>query len=200
MCTISDTKVTTSIISTVRRSIRKPISKCAPPEVIHWYTVPLKVWPSSTSMKMRSETKNDTATSRMVMRCVHARPSVLPNSPAATAPASGAKGTSRYKLSMSSLTFQLAEVIHVNGAQIAEQHHQDRQPDRRFGCCHGEDEKYEHLPCGVVQVMRKGDEIGVHRKQHQFDRHQQHDDVLAVEENAHHAYGEQQRPQHQIMR
>jgi hypothetical protein len=34
MCTISETKVTTSIISTVSWSIRKPISSLRPPDSI----------------------------------------------------------------------------------------------------------------------------------------------------------------------
>jgi hypothetical protein len=47
--------------------------------------------------------------------------------------------------------------------------------------------------------MRKCDEIHVHCQQHQFDRHQQDDDVFPVEENANDADGEQNRPEDKIM-
>src|SRR5258706_255968 len=48
--------------------------------------------------------------------------------------------------------------------------------------------------------MREGDEIEVDREQHELDRHEQHDDVLAVEEDADHRDGEQRRSQHQEVR
>src|SRR5262245_32412359 len=48
--------------------------------------------------------------------------------------------------------------------------------------------------------MREGDEVQVDREQHQLDRHQQHDQVAAVEEDADHADREQDRAQHQEVR
>src|SRR5690606_34426156 len=45
----------------------------------------------------------------------------------------------------------------------------------------------------VAQLTREGDEVDVDRQQHQLDRHQQHDDVLAVEEDAREADAEQHR-------
>ena len=79
---------------------------------------------------------------------------------------------------------QGADVVDVDGLQVAEQHHQDGEADRRFGGCHRQDEEHEHLAVQVAAELREGDEVGVHRQQHQFDRHQQHDDVLAVEKDA----------------
>ena len=32
-------------------------------------------------------------------------------------------------------------------------------------------------PREVAEVVREGDEVQVHREQHQLDRHQEHDDV-----------------------
>ena len=46
----------------------------------------------------------------------------------------------------------------------------------------GEHEQGKDLPDNVVQEAREGDEIDVHRKQDQLDRHQDDDHVLAVDE------------------
>ena len=64
----------------------------------------------------------------------------------------------------------------------------------------GKDEENEDLAVNVTQIVRKRDEVHVHGKQHQFDRHQQDDHILAVEENAQHAYGKQNAAEHQVMR
>src|SRR5262249_32878066 len=52
----------------------------------------------------------------------------------------------------------------------------------------------------VAQVMGEGDEVHVDRKQHELDRHQQDDHVLAVEKDSHDADGEQHRAENQEMR
>src|SRR5262249_24456670 len=71
--------------------------------------------------------------------------------------------------------------------------------DRRLRRGHREDEEHEHLPGQVVQEMREGDEVHVDGEQHQLDRHQQHDEVLAVEEDADHADREEEPPEDQVM-
>src|SRR5690606_3811004 len=48
-------------------------------------------------------------------------------------------------------------------------------------------------------VARKGDEIDVDREQHQLDRHQQDDDVLAVEEDAGDADAEQRGAKREVV-
>ena len=50
-----------------------------------------------------------------------------------------------------------------------------------------------------LAIMRKRDKVHIDRKQHQFDRHQQNDDVPAVQEDPDHADREKNRAQHQIM-
>ena len=87
------------------------------------------------------------------------------------------------------LALQTVEVFDINRGQVAEQHHQNGQADARLGGCHDEDEKYEELARKVVEVVREGDEIDIHRQQHQFDGHQEHDQVLPVEEDADDADG-----------
>ena len=42
----------------------------------------------------------------------------------------------------------------------------------------------EDLAHQVLQVGREGDEVDVHRQQHQLDRHQDDDDILTVQEDA----------------
>jgi hypothetical protein len=84
--------------------------------------------------------------------------------------------------------------------QVAEQHHQNGQADGRFRRRDGEDEEHEDLSVDIAQVMRKRDEVHVHRQQHQLNGHQQNDHVFAVEENAQHADGKQDAAQHQVMR
>jgi hypothetical protein len=49
---------------------------------------------------------------------------------------------------------------------------------------HGQDEEHEHLAGRVTEEAREGDEIGIDREQQQLDAHQQHDHVLAVDDDA----------------
>src|SRR5690606_19795409 len=85
----------------------------------------------------------------------------------------------------------------VDGAAGTEQRHQDRQADRRLRGRDRQDEEHEQLASRITQLAREGDEVDVDRKQHQLDRHQQDDDVLAVEEDAREADAEQHRAQRQ---
>src|ERR1019366_9841364 len=100
----------------------------------------------------------------------------------------------------SASTFQTVEIIDIDGVQITEQHHQNRQTDGSFGCGHGHNKEYEDLSGGIVQIMRKRQEVGIHRQQHHFDRHQQHDQVFTVQKDADHADGKQHGAQYKIMR
>src|SRR5690606_7798730 len=71
------------------------------------------------------------------------------------------------------------------------------QADRRLRGRDRQDEEHEQLAGRVAEPAREGDEVDVDRQQHQLDRHQQHDDVLAVEEDAREADAEQHRAQRQ---
>ncbi|SIT40995.1 hypothetical protein BN2475_270203 [Paraburkholderia ribeironis] len=51
----------------------------------------------------------------------------------------------------------------------------------------------------VAEVMRERDEIGVHCEQHQLDRHQDDEDVAAVQENADDADRKQDRAEDKVM-
>src|SRR5581483_4396657 len=138
----------------------------------------------------------------MVTLCAARRLTQRPPRPATIAPRSGAKAmmtaSSFSESRISSL--ERVEVLDVDGIEVAEKHHQDREADRRLGRRHREDEKYEHLAGGVAEEVREGDEVQVDGEQHQLDRHQQNDQVAAVEEDPDHADREQDRAQHQVVR
>src|SRR5215203_994360 len=95
--------------------------------------------------------------------------------------------------------FQAVEVFDINGLQIAKEHNQDRQSDGGLGGGHRENEEHENLARGIAEIMRKSDEIHVHRQQHELDRHQQDQHVLAVQEYPDHADREKDRAQYQVM-
>ena len=48
-------------------------------------------------------------------------------------------------------------------------------------------EQGEDLADEIAEECRKGDKVDVDGKQHQLDRHQDDDDVLAIEKNAENA-------------
>src|SRR3989344_8631229 len=104
------------------------------------------------------------------------------------------------KIIGTALSLETAQVFDVDGLAIAEHHHQDGEPDGRLGRGHREDEEYEYLSRGVTEVMRERDEVEIDGQQHELDRHQQDDEVLAGEKNADDAQREQDRPEDQIMR
>ena len=77
---------------------------------------------------------------------------------------------------------------------------QNRQADRGLGGSDGQYEKHENLPCGITQIMRKSDEVHIHREQHELNRHQQDDHVTSVQKNTDHSNGEQNRAKREEMR
>ena len=89
--------------------------------------------------------------------------------------------------------------IHVDAGFVAEQLHQNRQADGRFSSRHGQDEENKDLAVQVTQVVRERHEVHVDREQHQFNRHQQDDQVFAVQEDADHREREQNRTQCEVV-
>src|SRR6266851_6648908 len=202
MCTISDTKVTTAIIVTVRRSMRNPTWKRKVSPAAHVYTSPSRRAPCITCQSAASEAANEIATDRIADQCANALPSFQPKKPASAAPTSGENAAiqeSVIKSMVFLLSLEAAQVVHVDRAQVAEERDEDREPDRRLGRRHREDEEHEHLAGEVAQLVREGDEVRVDGKQHQLDRHQQDDEVLPVEEDADHADREEERAEDEVM-
>src|SRR6476660_1098634 len=91
------------------------------------------------------------------------------------------------------------DVFDGDGAAIAEIDDEDGEPDGGFRRRHGQHEHGEDLADQIPQVGREGDQIDVDGEQHQLDRHQDDDDVLAVEEDAEDPEGEQDRADREIM-
>src|SRR5690606_22961538 len=96
----------------------------------------------------------------------------VPNKPESTAPASGASAMTRERagtldifFSAPSSALEAVEFVDVDGVQVAEQQHQDGQPDGRLGRRHGQDEKDEHLARGIARPAGKGHEVDVDGQQ-----------------------------------
>jgi hypothetical protein len=83
------------------------------------------------------------------------------------------------------------EIFDVDAAAFAEQHHQDRKSYRRLGRGNGQNEEDEYLAADVAALTGKCHEIKIHREQHELNAHQQHDDILAIQEYPRHRDGEQ---------
>src|SRR5512139_2931436 len=107
--------------------------------------------------------------------------------PATIAAASGRKTMSWTFIS----ALHLVDVVHRDRAAVAEIYYEDRKADRRLAGRHGEHEHREHLSDQIAEIGGKGDEVDVHRQEDQLDRHQDDDDVLAIEEDPEHAEHEQ---------
>src|SRR5688572_6172119 len=97
-------------------------------------------------------------------------------------------------------TFQPVEILDVDGIDAAEEHDQYREPDRRLRGGNRQDEEDEYLPGSVAQEMRESDEIHVDGEQHELDRHQEDDHVLAVQEDPDDRNGEKNGREHEIVR
>src|SRR5690606_24379027 len=111
-----------------------------------------------------------------------------PNRPAIRKPASGRKTMAWYMLCRSAL--HRVDVFDGDRAADTEEGDEDRQPDRCLGSRDREDEQGKDLPHEISEGRRERHEIDIHREQDQFDRHQDDDHVLAVEEDAEHAHRE----------
>jgi hypothetical protein len=89
------------------------------------------------------------------------------------------------------LTLERIEFVHTDAGLVAEQQHQNSEPYGGLGGCHRQDEKHEYLTVHVIQVMGKRYEIRIHCKQHELDRHQQHDQVASVQKDTYDRQGKQ---------
>src|SRR6056297_3626135 len=127
--------------------------------------------------------------------CAAASPMNFQPKPQISAPTSGAK---RMIVSIASALHHV-DVFDVDGAPVAEEADEDGEPDCRLRRRDRENEKREDLPDQIAQIGRERHEIDVDGKQHQFDRHQDDDDVLPVQEEAEDAYDEQRRRHREVM-
>src|SRR5205085_5630195 len=91
------------------------------------------------------------------------------------------------------------DVFDRDGAAVAIENDEDGEADRGFRRGDREDQECKHLAREVIELGRERHEVDVDGEQDQLDRHQDDDDVLAVEENAENAQREQDRGNRQIM-
>src|SRR5664279_2389494 len=91
------------------------------------------------------------------------------------------------------------DVFNRDRTAVAEIDHQDGEPDRGFRGRDREHEQCVDLPDDVAEMRRERDQIDIDREQDQLDRHQNNDDVLAVEKDAEDPEREQDRRDRKIM-
>src|SRR5579883_317478 len=139
------------------------------------------LWPSiATSTKRMTPKTAARPTAAQVTICEPRSPIHRPKKPVMKAPKSGRKMAAIVTL----LALHEVDVFDRDGAAVAEIDHENGKSDRRLRRRHGQDEHGEDLAHEVMQECREGDEVDVDGEQHELDRHQDDDDVLAVQENA----------------
>ncbi|EGE55712.1 hypothetical protein RHECNPAF_8900129 [Rhizobium etli CNPAF512] len=91
------------------------------------------------------------------------------------------------------------DVFDRDRAAVAVEDNENCKTDRRLGSRHRQDEQRKDLSDDVVQEGGEGDHVDVDGKQDQFDRHQDDDDVLAVQEDAEDAKREEDGADRQVV-
>src|ERR1700731_636609 len=109
-------------------------------------------------------------------------------------------GTTRRRYTRLRLAFHHVDVLHPDRAAIAEVDDENGEANRRFGRRNRQNEHREGLADEIVQKDRERDEVDADRKQHQLDRHQHDDHVLAVQKDPKDPQREQDRSHCQVMR
>src|SRR3974390_454195 len=90
-------------------------------------------------------------------------------------------------------------VFNGDAAAVAIERDENGKPDRRLGRRNCEDQEGVDLADDVTEMAREGDQVDVDRQQDQFNRHQDDDDVLAIEEDAEDSEREQDGANREIM-
>ena len=97
------------------------------------------------------------------------------------------------------LALQAVQIIHMDGFEVTEQHDKNSQTDSRLGSSNRQNEEDEDLPRKILKIVREGNEVHIHREQHQLDGHQDNDQILPVKENPDDANGKQNGAEYQKM-
>src|SRR5580704_10315498 len=116
--------------------------------------------------------------------------------PAMMAPSSGRKTMASYMLP---LALHQIDVFNRDRAAVAEIGDEDGEPDGGFRRRHREHDQRIDLADDVAEEGRKRHQVDVDGEQDELDRHQDDDDVLAVEEDAQDAEREQDRGDREIV-
>src|SRR5580700_29862 len=116
--------------------------------------------------------------------------------PAMTAPSSGRKTMASY---MPPLAFHQIDVFNRDRTAVAEIGDEDGEPDRGFRRGDRQHDQRIDLADDVAEKRRERHQVDVDGEQDQLDRHQNDDDVLAVEKDAENPEREQDRGDRQIV-
>src|SRR6516165_4928350 len=172
--------VTTRIITPLNVSSRSDQVTSTPPAIIQLASG-ITRGPSLARMSRNSGMPSaaDSKRAPQVTSCAPRSPITRPKKPAMIAARRGRKTTATAKRS----AFHHINVLNRDRASVAEIDDEDREPDRCFCCRNRQHEHGEGLTDEIAQKNRERDEVDADGKQHQFDRHQHDDDVLAVQEN-----------------
>src|SRR5665213_730051 len=180
MWTIAETMVTTRIITPLSVSRRSDHATSTPPAAIQVTKVctcgadcPM------TSRNTRMPNAADSTSAPQVTICAPRSPIARPKNPAIAA----AKSCRKTTRATTALTPHHPDVLDPDRPAVAEINQQNGEPDSGFRRRHRQHEHREDLADQIVEHDREGNEIDVDREQHQLDRHQDDDDVLAVEKN-----------------
>src|SRR5215510_1033536 len=116
--------------------------------------------------------------------------------PARMAPSSGRKTIA---WTIAGLTLHQIDILNRDRTTVAEIDHQDGEADRSFGGRDSQDQEREDLTDDIAEEGRERHQVDVDGEQDQLDRHQDHDDVLAVQEDAEDPEREQDRADREVM-
>jgi len=96
-------------------------------------------------------------------------------------------------------SLQGIQLLHRDRSLVAEQHNEDREADCRFCCRNRQYEENENLAGLVAQVARERYEVKVHGQQHEFDAHQEKNQVAAIDDDARNTQNKEHGGQRQVV-
>src|SRR5262252_1453158 len=197
MWTIEETTVTTTIMTPLNMSSRSDQATSTPPATIQRNSGMTRT--SSLARMSRNRKRLSTADSKsapQVTSWAPRSPIARPKKPAITA---AIRGRNTMATANASALHHI-DVLDADGTAIAEIDDEDGEANSRFRRSDRQHEHRKGLADEVVEKYRKCDEVDADREQHQLDRHQHYDDVLAVQENPENSEGKEDRGNCQVMR
>src|SRR5262245_32634691 len=165
------------------------------------------------SRNRRTPNRADNRRAPQVTSCEPRSPIVRPKKPAITAARSGRKTTAAASvptpgaviarlyppICAASSSLHHVDVLDPDSAPVAEIDDEDGETDRRLRRRNGQHKHREGLADEIVQKNRERDEINADREQHQLDRHQHDDHILAIEKDAEDAEREEDGGNRQVV-
>src|SRR5437773_1706277 len=145
------TPVTTSSMTQVSGSIRKPRLTCRSPPKNHRYATTVcgmgsdRIW-TSTQIEQRKDARTEPQASRCATSSENRWPSMTfrPLAMTASSGKTGMRITTRSNKRR--LPFEKVDLIHIRGDLPAEHHDDDRQPHRGLACGDGDHKQRHDLP------------------------------------------------------